>query len=730
MSAPRAVLTRARDRLARVASPYPLASTLALGGLTTLDALVVPGARDALFPLSLACLVVVLGTTHGVLWQLALSLVARLPGRARPFVWALLACAVAALLAHRLGAFAQLQGRYARVAMAVLGACATGAAGLALLLVGLQPSPARRRGHLGSLGRATRALLAGMLLAAAAGIFVADHTLYVGLYPDAHVAMRLAALLLSTCALVLIDAELRLPRLSPASLAIVALSAVVPLALIDETRPRLLEAFAGRPWCAALLDAARATVDFDRDGYASLLGGGDCAPLDSRSHPSAREIPGNGIDDNCMFGDAERSSSVSEPLVPARGPAPMDVVLITVDTLRADHLGVYSAAHRTPPRMTSPNLDRWAAQATVFDRAYTPGAWTSITLATLMHGIYPRRLRWTRYYETTYSLIVQKRQLATLRKGDRAERMFPFAFDDPRWPLAQRLQRRGMQTAAILDDGYTEILKAGTGLERGFGTYRDVDAQPLRKRNDEGAVDLALDFVSKVPASRRFFLWLHLFGPHGPDQRHLGVPSFGTSPADLYDHEIAFMDKQVQRLLAVLDARPSPVAVLFTSDHGEILYPTMRYHGHQIDEGSIRIPLIAKVPGWPAGRVQTTVSLIDLMPTILKLTHTPWLAPLDGIDLGPVAKGKPPAPRVLLTDTWKFQRTTTDDPEEKILDLVAAYDGDRKVVFDRIRQQWTSYPSALEGTPAASATPMASGDLQNAIRAYLEDTGGELRIVD
>lgn len=730
MLAPRAVLAHARAPLARIASPYPFASVLTLACFAAFDSLFVPAAWDSAFPVSLAGLIVILGTAHGLGWQVAQAAVARLPPRARHATWGLIAVSAAGSLAMRLGAFAQLRGRYATAAMAVLGACATGALGLAALLGALQPSEQRPRGHLASLPRPTRFALAGLLLATTVIVSVADRTLYVGLYPDAHTAMRLAAVFLATSALVSIDAELHLPRLSPLWLSLAVVLGAVPFAVVDETRPRLLEAFSARPWCAALLDAARAAVDFDRDGYATLLGGGDCAPFDARVHPSAREVPGNGVDDNCMFGDAERTSSVSEPLVPARGPSPLDVVLITVDTLRADHLGVYSAAHRTLQRSTSPNLDRWAERATVFDRAYTPGAWTSITLAALMHGMYPRRLQWTRYYETTYSLIVRKQQLRTLRKGDRAERMFPFAFDDPRWPLAERLQRRGMKTGAILDDGYTEILKAGTGLQRGFGTFRDVDAQPIRTRSDEGAVDLALEFVRKTPTSSRFFLWLHLFGPHGPDQRHSGVPVFGSTPADLYDHEIAFTDKQLARLLSALEARPNPVAVLFTADHGEILYPTMRYHGHLIDEGSIRVPLIAKVPGWPTGRVQTTVSLIDLMPTILSLTRTPWLAPLDGIDLAPVAKGRPTPPRVILTDTWKFQRTTTADPEEKILDLVAAYDGDRKVVFDRIRQQWSAYPTALEGRPEATIAPMQSEDLQRAVRAYLEDTGGELRIGD
>jgi hypothetical protein len=124
------------------------------------------------------------------------------------------------------------------------------------------------------------------------------------------------------------------------------------------------------------------------------------------------------------------------------------------------------------------------------------------------------------------------------------------------------------------------------------------------------------------------------------------------------------------------------------------------------------------------------VSLVDLMPTILKLTRTPWLAPLDGIDLAPLATGSSAPQRILITDTWKFQRENTDDPEEPQLDLVAAYDGTRKLVFDRLRQLWTVYATRLDGNRDTSDSTLPSDDLRQAISAYIDDTGGALQIQD
>src|SRR5512139_3129479 len=113
MTAPRAVLARARAWLAHVGSPYPFASVLAVGGLVGVDALSGSGRIGVLFALSLAGLVLALGTAHGLAWQVAQATVARLPARTRRAAWLVVAGCAAGLLATRLGAFSRLQGRYA-----------------------------------------------------------------------------------------------------------------------------------------------------------------------------------------------------------------------------------------------------------------------------------------------------------------------------------------------------------------------------------------------------------------------------------------------------------------------------------------------------------------------------------------------------------------------------------------------------------------------------------------
>jgi arylsulfatase A-like enzyme len=108
------------------------------------------------------------------------------------------------------------------------------------------------------------------------------------------------------------------------------------------------------------------------------------------------------------------------------------------------------------------------------------------------------------------------------------------------------------------------------------------------------------------------------------------------------------------------------------------LTPVTRTHGLDLYDRVVRIPLLARVPGWPSVHVSGLASLIDVMPTILALTLTPAPARLDGIDLAPVAHAVTPAARMLFSDTWRFQ------PNERLeLDLAAAFDGRRKYVLDR-----------------------------------------------
>jgi arylsulfatase A-like enzyme len=396
-----------------------------------------------------------------------------------------------------------------------------------------------------------------------------------------------------------------------------------------------------------------------------------------------------------------------------------------VDALRQDHVGAYNSSYSRRGRPITPNLDRWARDATVFHRAYTTGGWTSIAIPSMLRGLYSRRLRWTRYYETNFNAMIRQPLGPKLRPGERAARIFPFAYDDPDPPLALRLKRRGMFTAAVIDDGYSQILRAGTGLETGFDVFLQTDHQKPDRRNDRGTVDNALKMLRRMGDDRRFFMWVHLFGPHGPDEIHPNTPVFGKTPGDRYDHEIAYMDRQLNRLLSALGWRKTPVAVFVTADHGELLYSNTRNHGFSLWEGEIRIPLLARVPGWPAVAVPGPVSLVDLVPTVLALTRTPAPADLDGVDLATLVEKRERKPRIILTDTWHF-----DAEGRTIVDFVAALDGNQKVVLNRMKNFLFAYDQKREHNRNLRIDRLAKDALTRAVYGYLDETGGELHIRD
>ncbi|HEX2675330.1 MAG TPA: sulfatase-like hydrolase/transferase, partial [Polyangiales bacterium] len=310
--------------------------------------------------------------------------------------------------------------------------------------------------------------------------------------------------------------------------------------------------------------------------------------------------------------------------------------------------------------------------------------------------------------------------------GERVERTYPLAFDDPRPPLAQRLARRGMYTIAVLDDGYSEIFRRGTGAEIGFGTYYETDRHGRGKRGDPATIDLAVQALRTVPRTARFFLWVHMFGVHGPDEPHPGARTYEDTPVGRYDHEVASMDKELARLLTELDQRPNKPAVIITADHGEALDTWPRHHGLNLDEDEIRIPLIARVPGMRPGPVDGLVSLVDIFPTILAITKTPAPARMDGVDLMKAVRNDPSeASRILLTETWKFEIDGS-----KQYDYICARQGHEKIILDRM-----SYVTVTRDLDHPDDTfwldyTLPSDAMSKALYGYLDETGGEPRTED
>ena len=636
------------------------------------------------------------GAVAGILWGLFLVMPARM---AAP-LGALLGLGAGHALAQALGAYARLQGHHR-----VLGWLALAGAFLGGVALGLSPLVARRR----TLGAAL-ALAAGAMV-----FFFADRALYVGLYPAGHAALRTAAF-----SFALLMVATRSPGLSPrgrligASLAVVI--ATLPIVILDERSPSL-PTLVARPWVGLALHVERTLLDFDGDGYSSLLGGGDCAPFDPNISPGATEIPGNGIDDNCLLGDAPSEREATREVSLPTAPSPVDVVLITLDATRPDHTGMYGYQ-----RDTTPNLTRWARHALRFDHAYSAGAWTSISMSSMLRGVYPRRIHWTRLYETDAFRLLRGPPVPQLRPGERIRLMFGLPIEDPRPTLAEWLHRRGMTTAAVVDGGYSQFLSAKFGMGAGFDRF--VDEFPGGVRGDKMVADEAIRTLGALPAGRPFFLWIHFFGPHEAGEKHPEVPDYGPGNDNDYDHQIAFADLQAGRVLEALRARPStrPLAILVSSDHGEHVEPA-RYHGTDLYECSIRVPLLIEAPGFSAGHTGRLASLVDIMPTVLGLTSTPPPPGMDGVDLA-LRDG----PRVLIAENWRY-----DGPGNVQLDQVAAFDGTRKFVIDRTAHVQRLEPQDVLDQPSALPVPKddpAVERLLGTLLRHLEATSGNPRMAD
>jgi arylsulfatase A-like enzyme/lipopolysaccharide biosynthesis regulator YciM len=311
------------------------------------------------------------------------------------------------------------------------------------------------------------------------------------------------------------------------------------------------------------------------------------------------------------------------------------VLLVTLDTTRADRLGCYGYA----PAKTR-HLDRLAAEGTRFETAIAPAPITLPSHSSLFTGLYP------------------------FEHGVRNNGNFYLAerFET----LATRLKARGYHTGAFVS---TFILDRRYGLDRGFdvyddrmeGEYTQVVTLQAERRGDHTALALGrfIDERAKQPAAP-FFAWLHLYDPHEPYRPPRPFRDF--FPRDPYDGEIAFTDAIVASVLDRLRGAGllDRTLVVVTGDHGESLGEHGETtHSMFIYEGAIRVPLVLWRPGLvPAGRVVTDpVRLVDVAPTILDLVGAPALPAPHARSLVPLLEGRragPPPPAYSETLLPKF----------------------------------------------------------------------------
>jgi arylsulfatase A-like enzyme/Flp pilus assembly protein TadD len=292
-----------------------------------------------------------------------------------------------------------------------------------------------------------------------------------------------------------------------------------------------------------------------------------------------------------------------------------NVVVITIDTLRADHLGCYGYH-----QIRTPNIDALAADGARFERAYSAVPVTLPSHTVMFTGTYP--------------MLSGMHDFAANKLG-------------PGQPtLASVLKEHGYTTGAVIGSA---VLDSRFGLNRGFDFYYDhFDFNRLQESNLEEmerpgnlVTDVTLDWLSKN-AQKKFFLWMHLYDPHYPYRPPAPYASeYKDRP---YDGEIAFADSQVGRLIRFLKSRGlyANTMIVLSGDHGESLGEHgEKTHGFFIYNATLHVPFIIHLPGKALHEtVVNPVSLADLMPTVLQFLKLDIPTQVQGRSLANLMKTK------------------------------------------------------------------------------------------
>lgn len=318
--------------------------------------------------------------------------------------------------------------------------------------------------------------------------------------------------------------------------------------------------------------------------------------------------------------------------------APPNVVVIVVDALRADRLGLLVEGQDL-----TPGLSRLSKRSQVFSRTVSQAAWSVPATASLLTSLDPQVHRVLRY---------------------QPDQRLPDDFLADAIPtLAEQFAAAGYDTTALLK---TVVVAKNRGLGQGFNTWRIVEGDMADKASATQLTEAALEYLTIRPQDKPFFLYLHYMDPHanyiapepyyskamgeyrgavtgGYNQIYDSYVTRGVIPsrADLaqierfYNAEVSYVDSELGRLLVSMFQQgldPNTIVVV-TADHGEALYEHDRFFESHVFQENIAVPLIIKVPGLNAAQHDALTQSIDIAPTLLELCGLPIPATFQGRSL-------------------------------------------------------------------------------------------------
>lgn len=333
----------------------------------------------------------------------------------------------------------------------------------------------------------------------------------------------------------------------------------------------------------------------------------------------------------------------------AEGPAPgeLNVILITVDSMRAD---MPWAGYERP---IAPTLTALEKRAVSYTHAYALSSYTSMSLGGMLAGRYPGEVKRDGYFFGTYPPDVT---------------LFP-----------EKLRAAGVRTMGVQAHGYFK--KGGAGFEQGFDAWRVVPGIKWNAQTDENVTGPQMEKISEEllgdPAntSGKFFFWAHFLDPHDGYMPHADVEPWGKKARDLYDGEITFTDRQIGKLLDFVAAQPwaKKTAIVVSADHGESFGEHGVYrHGFEVFQNLVRVPWFFVLPGVEGRRIAPNRSHLDMAPTILELLGVAAEPSFEGQSLVAELYGKvEPDARDVIVD---LPRTSDNDRRRALVR------GDTKVI--------------------------------------------------
>ena len=329
-----------------------------------------------------------------------------------------------------------------------------------------------------------------------------------------------------------------------------------------------------------------------------------------------------------------------------RQPNRPHVVVVLIDTLRADQLPFYGYGVNTAPFLS------WLAERSiVFDNAWSTSSWTAPATASLFTSLYPFQ----------HGVITGLMYTEALRRED--PRITVNRIADEITTLPEVLQQAGYRTFGVSDN---PNVCAAEGFEQGFDRFANYNY-----RNAEVVNDQVLEWAEEITSSDPYFLYLHYMDPHSPyhprDERARSIPADDEYKKTLasYDSEIRFVDAHVAALFDRF-AWDENTIVIVLSDHGEEFWERGGLgHGNNLYTESLRIPLLVYFPGGDLTplRVERNVSIVDVLPTIRSLVGLDPGETDEGVDLLQPPDGADD--RTLYAHLWR--RRGTVDPDDDLL---------------------------------------------------------------